>query len=268
MQEIGRLREITFRETGEGTGRERDIDLYDAYYLHLFIWDRKSQQLVGAYRLGMADKIAAKYGKKGLYTHSLFKYRHSLLQRLNPAIELGRSFVRKEYQRSFSPLLLLWKGIGAYVSRNPQYRMLFGPVSISGEYQTLSQQMMVSFLESNRYLPGLAREIKPRRPFRPIRDTWIRDEISSLREIDLVSELISQVEPDNKGVPILLKQYLKMGGRILGFNLDPEFNNTLDGLIMVDLLQSPEKLLQRYMGVDGARQFLAYHDEENAPQAS
>jgi putative hemolysin len=268
LQEIGRLREITFRETGEGTGKEQDIDLYDAYYIHLFIWDRKSQQLVGAYRLGMADQIAKKYGKKGLYTHSLFKYRHSLLQRLNPAIELGRSFIRKEYQRSFSPLLLLWKGIGAYISQNPQYRILFGPVSISGEYQTLSQQMMVTFLESNRYLPGLAREIKPRRPFRPTRDGWIRDEISSLREIDLVSELISQVEPDNKGVPILLKQYLKMGGRILGFNLDPDFNNTLDGLIMVDLLQSPEKLLQRYMGAEGARDFMAYHSEEDTPLAS
>jgi putative hemolysin len=268
LQEIGRLREITFRETGEGTGKEQDIDLYDAYYIHLFIWDRKLQQLVGAYRLGMADQITKKYGKKGLYTHSLFKYRHSLLQRLNPAIELGRSFIRKEYQRSFSPLLLLWKGIGAYISQNPQYRILFGPVSISGEYQTLSQQMMVTFLESNRYLPGLAREIKPRHPFRPTRDGWIRDEISSLREIDLVSELISQVEPDNKGVPILLKQYLKMGGRILGFNLDPDFNNTLDGLIMVDLLQSPEKLLQRYMGAEGARDFMAYHSEEDTPLAS
>jgi putative hemolysin len=268
LQEIGRLREITFRETGEGTGKERDIDLYDAYYVHLFIWDRKAQQLVGAYRLGMADQIVKKYGKKGLYTHSLFKYRHSLLQRLNPAIELGRSFIRKEYQRSFSPLLLLWKGIGAFVTRNPKYRMLFGPVSISGEYQSLSQQMMVTFLESNRYLPGLAREIKPRRPFRHTRDAWIRDEISTLREIDLVSELISQVEPDNKGIPILLKQYLKMGGRILGFNLDPDFNNTLDGLIMVGLRQSPEKLLQRYMGAVGAREFLAYHDEENTPQAS
>jgi putative hemolysin len=268
LQEIGRLREVTFRDTGEGTGRERDIDLYDSYYLHLFIWNRKSLELVGAYRLGMADEIVNKYGKKGLYTHSLFRYRHSLLQRLNPAIELGRSFIRKEYQRSFSPLLLLWKGIGAYVHRHPKYRILFGPVSISGEYQTLSQQMIVTFLESNRYLPGLAREIKPRRPFRHGRDTWMRDEISGLREIDLVSELISKVEPDNKGVPILLKQYLKMGGHILGFNLDPDFNNTLDGLIMVDLLQSPEKLLQRYMGEDGAREFLAHHNSETTSKAS
>ncbi len=269
MQEIGRLREITFRETGEGTGRERDIDLYDAYYIHLFIWNREKSELVGAYRLGRADKILARFGKKGLYTHSLFKYRRALLNRLNPALELGRSFIRKEYQRSFSPLLLLWKGIGAYVCNNPQYRVLFGPVSISGEYQTLSQQMMVTFLESNRYLPGLANQIKPRRPFRNGRDNRLRDEVSDLRELDLLSDLVSQVEPDRKGVPILLKQYLKMGGHILGFNVDPDFNNTLDGLIMVDLLQSPEKLLQRYMGEEGAREFLAYHQAvTNASKAS
>ncbi len=263
MQEIGRLREITFRETGEGTGRERDIDLYDAYYIHLFIWNREKSELVGAYRLGRADKILTRFGKKGLYTHSLFKYRRALLNRLNPALELGRSFIRKEYQRSFAPLLLLWKGIGAYVCKNPQYRVLFGPVSISGEYQTLSQQMIVTFLESNRYLPRLANQIKPRRPFRNGRDNRLRDEVSDLRELDLLSELVSQVEPDQKGVPILLKQYLKMGGHILGFNVDPDFNNTLDGLIMVDLLQSPEKLLQRYMGETGAREFLAYHQAGN-----
>ncbi len=263
MQEIGRLREITFRETGEGTGWERDIDLYDAYYIHLFIWNREKSELVGAYRLGRADKILTRFGKKGLYTHSLFKYRRALLNRLNPALELGRSFIRKEYQRSFAPLLLLWKGIGAYVCKNPQYRVLFGPVSISGEYQTLSQQMIVTFLESNRYLPGLANQIKPRRPFRNGRDNRLRDEVSDLRELDLLSELVSQVEPDQKGVPILLKQYLKMGGHILGFNVDPDFNNTLDGLIMVDLLQSPEKLLQRYMGETGAREFLAYHQAGN-----
>jgi putative hemolysin len=263
MQEIGREREITFRETGEGTGRERDIDLYDAYYIHLFIWNREKSELVGAYRLGRADRILERFGKKGLYTHSLFKYRRALLNRLNPALELGRSFIRKEYQRSFAPLLLLWKGIGAYVCKNPQYRVLFGPVSISSEYQTLSQQMIVTFLESNRYLPGLANQIKPRRPFRNGRDNRLRDEVSDLRELDLLSDLVSQIEPDQKGVPILLKQYLKMGGHILGFNVDPDFNNTLDGLIMVDLLQSPEKLLQRYMGEEGAKAFLAYHQAGN-----
>ena len=268
LREIGRLRELTFREAGEGTGQERDLDLYDAYYRHLFIWNRKTQEVVGGYRLGLADQIVAKYGKQGLYSHSLFRYRRALLEHLNPAIELGRSFVRLEYQRSFSPLLLLWKGVGKFILQRPRYRILFGPVSISGDYQTLSQQMMVSFLEANRYLPGLAHQIRPRRPFRRGSDIWLREEIADLREIDLVSELVSQIEPDRKGVPVLLKQYLKMGGHLLGFNVDPKFNNTLDGLIMVDLRQTPEKLLQRYMGEKGAREFLAHHNGAVAQKVS
>ncbi len=256
MQEIGRLRELTFRATGEGTGRERDIDLYDSYYLHLFIWNKKESELVGAYRLGLVDQITRKYGIKGLYSFSLFKYRRSMIDRISPAIELGRSFIRKEYQRSFSPLLLLWRGIGAYVCRNPKYRILFGPVSISSEYKSLSQQMMVSFLMSNRSHTGLAQQIKPRRPFQSGKEAKLLDGISDFKDLDLVSDLISQLEPDGKGVPILLKQYLKMGGHILGFNVDKEFNNSLDGLVMVDLEQSPQKLLQRYMGKDGAARFL------------
>ncbi len=268
LREIGRLRELSFRETGEGTGQERDLDLYDAYYRHLFIWNRKTQEVVGAYRLGLADQIVAKYGKQGLYSHSLFRYRSTLLERLNPAIELGRSFIRLEYQRSFSPLLLLWKGIGEFVLQRPRYRILFGPVSISGEYQTLSQQMMVSFLEANRYLPGLAHQIRPRRPFRRGNGAWLQEEIADLREIDLISELVSQIEPDRKGVPILLKQYLKMGGHLLGFNVDPKFNHALDGLIMVDLRQTPERLLQRYMGEQGAREYLAHHSGGVAQKAS
>src|ERR1700704_2051636 len=112
LQEIGRLRELTFRAVGEGTNKASDIDLFDSYYLHLFVWDAQAEMIVGAYRMGLADEILSRYGKRGLYTQSLFKYGSRLLQTLNPAVELGRSFVRAEYQRNFSPLLLLWRGIG------------------------------------------------------------------------------------------------------------------------------------------------------------
>jgi len=121
LQEIGRLRELTFRAAGEGSGKTSDIDLFDAYYLHLFLWDREANAIVGAYRMGLADEIIMRYGKRGLYTQSLFRYGTRFLQTLNPAIELGRSFVRLEYQRSFSPLLLLWRGIGQFILRSPHY---------------------------------------------------------------------------------------------------------------------------------------------------
>jgi len=259
LQEIGRLREITFRAAGEGTGRSRDIDLYDAYYLHLFIWDSASSQIVGAYRLGLADEIVRNFGKQGLYTHSLFKYSNSLLNELNPAIELGRSFIRPEYQRSYSPLLLLWKGIGQFVARHPQYRMLFGPVSISSDYQTGSQQLLVDFLRANNFEPGLARYVRPRRPFRRVARGAVLSSSANLRDLDSLSELVSAIEQDQKGVPVLLRQYLKLGGRILGFNVDEQFNHALDGLIMVDLRQTDSRVLTKYMGREQAEGFLAMH---------
>ncbi|MCG6967547.1 MAG: lysophospholipid acyltransferase family protein [Chromatiaceae bacterium] len=259
LREIGRLREITFRATGEGTGQARDLDLYDEYYKHLFVWNNEAGELVGAYRLGLADEIYARFGKKGLYTQSLFRYRGQLLRQLNPAIELGRSFVRQEYQRSFSPLMLLWKGIGRFIADNPRYSVLFGPVSISNEYQTASQQLMVDFLRTTTSDPRLARYVRPRRPFRGRADLECR-ECSHTLDMDGISDLVTSIEPDNKGVPILLKQYLKLGGKILGFNVDDSFNDALDCLIMLDLRQADHKVLAKYMGSEAAATFLEHAD--------
>lgn len=267
LQEIGRLREITFREVGEGTGKSCDLDLYDSYYLHLFVWDSEQSQLVGAYRLGLIDQILPHYGKKGLYTHSLFRYRRKLIAQLPPAIELGRSFVQPAYQRSFSPLLLLWKGIGEFVSRHPHYRVLLGPVSISNDYHALSRQLMVAFLQDNRFLPDLARHVQARRRFRGIGKRWHSNGYAHLNDIEGLSELINQIEGDGRGAPILLKQYLKMGGQLLGFNVDRQFSNAVDGLIMVDLCQTEPKVLSRYMGQEAAQRYLALHLNKAQQQA-
>ncbi|MDZ7828662.1 MAG: lysophospholipid acyltransferase family protein [Halofilum sp. (in: g-proteobacteria)] len=166
LREIGRLRETTFRAVGEGTGGDVDLDVYDDYYLQLFIWHHGNREIVGGYRLGLADEILARFGKTGLYSHSLFRYRTRLIEHIGPAIEMGRSFVQPAYQREFASLLLLWKGICRFVSRNPRYRVLFGPVSISADYATLSQQLLVDFLTLNRSDGVLAREVRPRRRFR------------------------------------------------------------------------------------------------------
>jgi len=266
LREIGRLRELTFRAVGEGSGHALDLDLYDNYYHHLFLWQQQKRELVGAYRLGLGDQIAARFGKRGFYTHSLFRYRRQLLDRINPALELGRSFISPTYQRSFSPLLLLWKGIGAFVAAHPRYRILFGPVSISNDYQSLSRQLMVQFLQDQRMAPELARLVKPRQPFRDAAGDLARPEYAGIQDIEALSELISQIEGDAKGAPILLKQYLKLGGQLLGFNIDRQFGNALDGLIMVDLLATDQKVLQRYMGSDGAAHFIAWHQASRPPQ--
>lgn len=260
LQELGRLREITYRATGEGTGRPTDIDCYDAWYGHLFVWNRKAGHIVGAYRLGRTDRILAEHGIGGLYTESLFAFRRELLARLGPAMELGRSFIRLEYQRSYSPLMLLWKGIGRLIIDEPRYRILFGPVSISNDYRSVSKQLMVQFLQSNHGLPELERLVRARHPFRT---GGIHELGNSSRrfadESDDVDDLVSGIEPDGKGVPVLLRQYLKLGARFLAYNIDPDFNNAVDALMVVDLARADRKVLDRYLGRAGAGSFLSHH---------
>lgn len=261
LHEIGRLREITFRDTNEGTGKSIDLDWYDEHYHHLFVWNNEDQDLVGAYRLGKSDELLQEFGKKGLYTSTLFQYRSALLREISPALEMGRSFIQKKYQRSFSSLLLLWKGIGHFAAANPRYKILFGPVSINNEYQSLSRQLIISFLKMNRFSKPLSRLVRAKTPFRPraikgVDQNYQSRMVASLEE---VNDLIADLETTQKGVPILLKQYLNLGGVLLGFNVDPDFSDVLDGLILVDLTKTGEKLLKRYMGDEGTEAFLEYH---------
>ena len=262
LREIGRLRELTFRQAHEGTGKACDLDGFDRHYLHLFIWNHAKQEVVGAYRLGQADYILPRFGKHGLYTSTLFNYKTALLERINPALELGRSFVRAEYQKNYAALLLLWKGIGSFVARNPKYKILFGPVSINNQYHAISQQLMVNSLRLNNYLPELAKLVKPKRPFHAKILRRFDGSISNaaISDINEVSNLIADIEPNQQGIPILLKQYLKLGGKLLAFNQDQNFSNVLDALILVDLTETPLKILERYMGRDGASNFVAYHE--------
>jgi putative hemolysin len=259
--EIGRLREITFRRAGEGTGKSLDLDRFDLFYSHLFVWNTEKCELVGAYRLGVVDHILRRFGKNGLYTSTLFNYREPLLEHLRSGIELGRSFVREEYQRLYSSLLLLWKGITRFVVRNPGCTILFGPVTISDSYSPISRELMVSYLTVNHYAPDLARLIKPRRPPRGslLRRLGLEDGVSMPSDLDDLSSLISDIEADRKDIPVLLKQYVRLGGKLMGFNLDPSFANGLDGLILIDLLKCDRKVLDRYMGKDEADVFFGFH---------
>lgn len=265
LHEIGRLREITFRAAGEGTGKALDVDSFDAYYQHLFIWNQEQREIIGGYRFGRTDEILARFGKRGLYTYTLFAYRTAFLRSIGPALELGRSFVRPEHQKSYAPLMLLWKGIGRYIAQHPQYRVLFGPVSITNEYRTASRRLMVEFLKANSFQPQLARFVRPRIPFESrtlsMAQTLLglKSSTISAADIEEVSAFVADIEPDAKGVPVLLRQYLKLGGKVLAFNLDPDFGDALDGLIMVDLLDSDVRTLERYMGRTEAEAFRAYH---------
>jgi putative hemolysin len=261
VREIGRLREVAFRQAGEGTGRAFDLDRFDHYYLHLVLWNQKREEVVGAYRLGPTPDILPRHGIRGLYTSTLFRFQKDLFARLGPAIELGRSFIRPEYQKQYAPLLLLWKGIGRYIASRPECAALFGGVSISSDYHPVSRHLLVKFLEAHRAGP-LADLASPRHPYRPadlLRRTGLVERVPE--DLDELSALIADMESDGKGVPILVKQYMKLGGRLLGFNVDRAFANVLDALILVDLRGAPRPLLERCLGKDGAAHFTAWHAE-------
>jgi len=261
LREIGRLREIAFRAAGEGSGLAVDVDRFDSHYAHLIVWNAAAGEIVGAYRIGPTDRLVAQFGVEGLYTRSLFRFDQRLLAELGPALELGRAFVRPEYQRDYSPLLLLWKGIGAYVVRNPRYRWLFGTVSISADYRSLSQQIMASFLYATSFRGDLARLIQPTNPPAFLRSArGVPQAIGAVvRTIADVGALLAEIESDGKGVPVLLRQYLKLNAKLLGFNVDEAFGGVLDGLMAVDLMELTPELRARYMGRDGSDAFAAYH---------
>jgi putative hemolysin len=261
LREVGRLREITFRRAGEGTGKSLDLDAFDEYYSHVLLWNEAKSELVGAYRAGNTAEILAKHGVGGLYTSTLFRYDERIFQRLGPAWELGRSFVRPEYQRQYAPLLLLWKGIARLIAMRPEIPVLFGAVSISNDYNDASREMIYRFFEARMQEDELAGLIEPRRPFRPVRlRRWdCRSMSRALHDLDELSEPITDVETDGKGLPILLRQYAKIGGKLLGFNVDRKFSNVLDGLVVVDLRQTESGVLERYMGRESAAAFQKIH---------
>jgi putative hemolysin len=261
LQEVGRLREITFRQVGEGTGKSLDLDSFDDYYWHLLLWNKTKQELAGAYRAGNTAEILPARGISGLYTNTLFRYDERLFQKLGAAVELGRSFVRPEYQRQYAPLLLLWKGIARMVATRPENPVLFGPVSISNDYTKASREMIYRFFEARMRDDELAGLVEPRKPFRPsLLRRWDCHGMSQvLHDLEQLSQPITDVEPDGKGLPILLRQYAKVGGKLLGFNVDRKFSNCLDGLIVVDLRQTDPGVLERYMGKEAAARFYRFH---------
>ncbi|MBC8164460.1 MAG: lysophospholipid acyltransferase family protein [Bryobacteraceae bacterium] len=254
LREIGRLREITFRRAGEGTGKPLDIDPFDAHYIHLFIWNPESREIIGAYRVGESDRIRSRFGISGLYTSTLFRYDERFLDKLGTGLELGRSFVCLEHQKSYTPLMLLWRGISIYVCRYPRYSKLFGPVSISNDYTPISRQLMVSYFTQHDTPSAFSGLVQARNPLR--RNPLSRQGNCSVWDIEDLSAAIADIEIDGKGLPVLLRQYLKLGGRLVGFNVDKQFSNALDGLIVVDLHRTDRKVLERYMGKTEAAEFL------------
>lgn len=246
LLEIGRLREITFRLVGEGTNRSIDLDEFDLYYNQLFIWDTDTEMIAGAYRIGKGSEIIHKYGVRGFYIHSLFRLKDEIKEMLQQTMELGRSFVVKEYQKKPMPLFLLWKGILYFTLKNPEYRYLMGPVSVSDVYSKTSKEMIIKFLMTHHFDWDLAKSVKPRNEyvFKTV-DPNLNIVMKTMdKDINSLDKLILDLDELNSGLPVLLKKYIKLNAKIIGFNVDPLFNNCLDGLIIIDLFEIPVNTIE------------------------
>ncbi|MBQ3240594.1 MAG: lysophospholipid acyltransferase family protein [Akkermansia sp.] len=251
LHEIGVQREITFRAVGEGSGSACDLDDFDRHYVHLVMWDSKKKALAGAYRFGRTDMILDKLGAKGIYNSMFFDFSDKFLDFARGGLELGRAFITKSYQRHPASLDTLWMGLGRYLVAHPQYRYLYGTVSISNEYTALSRSLILSYLKSNRMHPELQYEVKAKFPPRDM-DLLSEDARllpTALEDPRLLPILVSKIEPDGKGIPVLLRQYMRLGGMIAAFSIDHDFGDTMDCLVIVEPGTIDTRLRQRYMGI-------------------
>ncbi len=246
LQEIGRLREITFREVGEGTNKAIDLDVYDAYYHHMFLWDNETKKIAGAYRMGLGSKIFAEYGIEGFYLHDLFRFEPELYKMMSQSIEMGRAFIIKEYQQKPMPLFLLWKGIVHTTLRFPEHKYLIGGVTISDRFSEFSKSLMIEFMKSNYYDPYVAQFIHPKKEFKVKLKDADKDFVFDESEADLnkFDKIIDELEPGELRLPVLIKKYIKQNAKVVAFNVDPLFNNAVDGLMYIRIADLPESTVK------------------------
>ena len=249
LHEIGRLREITFREVGEGTNESIDIDKYDQYYHHMFLWDDETKKIAGAYRMGLGSEIFPKYGIEGFYLNDLFRFEPELNDMMFSSIEMGRAFIVKEYQQKPMPLFLLWKGIIHTTLRYPEHKYLIGGVSISNQFSDFSKSLMIEFMKSNYYDPYIAQYVHPKKAYKVKLKDADKDFILDEAEADLnkFDKLIDELEPGNLRLPVLIKKYIKQNARVIAFNVDPLFNNAIDGLMYIRIADIPESTMKPVM---------------------
>lgn len=246
MREIGRLREVTFREIGEGTNNEIDVDRFDKHYRHLILWDSEENKIAGAYRMGLGQEIYKNYGIKGFYINELFNFEPEIQPFLRKCIEMGRAFVTPDYQQKPMPLFLLWRGIVHVALRNPEHKFIMGGVSISNKFSEFSKALMIEFMQSHFYDAYVAQYVRPKKEFKPkIKDQdkdFIFDEAKA--DLNKFDKLIDELEPNALRLPVLIKKYIKQNAKVIAFNVDPKFNDAIDGLMYLRISEIPESTIK------------------------
>ena len=249
LHELGRLREITFREVGEGTNESLDLDKYDTYYHHMFLWDDDAKCIAGAYRMGLGSHIYPKHGIEGFYLQELFKFEPELFDMMHQSIEMGRAFIIKEYQQKPMPLFLLWKGIVHTTLHFPEHKYLIGGVSISNQFTDFSKSLMIEFMKSHYYDPYVAQYIHPKKEYKVKLKDADKDFVFNETEADLnkFDKIIDEIEPGALRLPVLIKKYIKQNAHVVAFNVDPLFNNAVDGLMYIKIADIPESTVKPVM---------------------
>lgn len=246
LREIGRLREVTFRAVGEGTNESIDLDRYDTFYKHMFLWDDDAKCIAGAYRMGLGKDIYAHHGIDGFYLTELFRFEPELYTMMEQSIEMGRAFIVGEYQQKPMPLFLLWKGIVHTTLRHPEHKYLIGGVSISNQFSDFSKSLMIEFMKSHFYDPYVAQYVQAKKEYKVQLKDADKDFVFNEAEADLnkFDKLIEEVEPGGLRLPVLIKKYIKQNARVVAFNVDPLFNNSIDGLMYIRIADLPESTVR------------------------
>lgn len=250
MNEIGRLREVSFRKVNEGVNKKRDLDQYDQYYKHIVLWDDEDLEIVGAYRIGEGESINATYGKYGFYSNTLFRFKKPFIKYLDNSIELGRSFVQPKYWGTRA-LDYLWYGIGAYLKHNPQVKYMFGPVSLSGHYPQYAKELIVDFYSN--YFGSEESMVEAQMEFEFETSDIALDNPFSYKDYKEDFKLLkNKLKSMDLTIPTLYKQYSELcedgGIKFYDFNVDPDFSNCIDSFIVVEIAKIKQSKLDRYMG--------------------
>ena len=245
MREIGRQRELTFRAVGEGTNLPFDLDEYDKHYCHLILWDNAQQKIAGAYRMALGAEVMKNYGIKGFYTSSLFDFDQELQPFFRKIIEMGRAYITLEYQQKPLPLFLLWKGIVHVCLRNPEHKFLMGGVSISNGFSDFSKSLMIEFMRSHYYDAVVAQHVRPKNEYKVYlserdKELFFEGVDNDLNKFD---KLIDDFEPELR-LPVLIKKYIKQNAKVVAFNVDPNFNDAVDGLMYIRISDLPESTIK------------------------
>ena len=241
MREIGRQRELTFRAVGEGTNLPFDLDEYDKHYHHLILWDNVAQKIAGAYRMALGSEVMKNYGIKGFYTNSLFDFDQELQPFFKKVIEMGRAYISLEYQQKPLPLFLLWRGSVHVCLRNPEHKFLMGGVSISNRFSDFSKSLMIEFMRSHYFDPVVAQYVHPKNDYK----VYLSERDKSLffegldDDLNKFDKLIDDFEPEMR-LPVLINKYIKQNAKVVAFNVDPNFNDAIDGLMYIRISDLPE----------------------------